>query len=89
MQIVPVSRLSRTLGQLNEVAAQEPIEITSHGRSLGYFVPTETYQEFVRLKASSRRVRLVTDHSREEIDRIASGRMDPRHDHLNALMDEA
>jgi hypothetical protein len=41
----------------------------------------------VKLKAMRRRF-LTSELSDAEVEQIASARMDPRHDHLNALMDK-
>jgi hypothetical protein len=42
--------------------------------------------EFMRFKAQ-RRSFATADLSEEEVRAIAESRMDPRHDHLNALLD--
>jgi hypothetical protein len=62
--------------------------VTSHGRTTGYSVCAVAFDEKQRLKAHAQRSRATVDLTAEEIDRMASTRMDPDHDHLNALHDE-
>ena len=88
MREVPATEFARNFGQYREIAQREPVAVTSHGRAMGYFVSAIEFEEMQRLKAFVRRSRAVTDLSKEEIDRMTAGRMDPEHDHLNALLDK-
>ena len=47
---------------------------------------THEYEELLRLKGLRRRF-LTADLSDEEVEEIASSRMDPSHEHLNTLLD--
>jgi prevent-host-death family protein len=88
MREVPATEFARNFGQYREIAQREPIAVTSHGRATGYFVSAVEYEEMLRLKAIARRSRAVADMTKEEIEQMEAGRMDPEHDHLNALLDE-
>jgi prevent-host-death family protein len=89
MREVPATEFTRNFGQYREIAQREPVAVTSHGRTTGYFVSAVEYEEFQRLRARSGRSIAITDLSEAEIEAIAASRMDPEHDHLNALLDEA
>jgi prevent-host-death family protein len=88
MREVSATEFTRNFGQYREIAQREPVVVTSHGRPTGYFVSAVEYEEMLRLRAFARRGRAVADMTKEEIEQMATGRMAPEHDHLNALMDE-
>lgn len=88
MREVPATEFARNFGQYREIAQREPVAVTSHGRTMGYFVSAVAFEEMQRLSASVRRSRAVADMTKDEIDQMTSGRMAPEHDHLNALLDE-
>jgi prevent-host-death family protein len=88
MREVPATEFTRNFGQYREIAQREPVAVTSHGRPTGYFVSAVEYEEVQRIKAFARRSRAVADMTKEEIDQMASARMAPEHDHLNALLDK-
>jgi PHD/YefM family antitoxin component YafN of YafNO toxin-antitoxin module len=80
---------ARNFGQYREIAQREPLAVTSHGRTTGYFISAIEYEEIQRIKASLRRSRLVADMTHDEITEKVAGFMDSEHDHLNALLNEA
>lgn len=88
MREVSATEFARNFGQYREIVQREPVVVTSHGRAMGYFISAVEFEEVQRLKAFARRSRAVTDLSKEEIDRMMAGRMDPEHDRLNALLDD-
>ena len=53
----------------------------------GYFVAPDGYEAFQRYR-ESRRGFAIADLTSDEVNAIAASRMDARHDHLNALLDE-
>ena len=67
-------------------AQREAVPVSSNGTLAGYFVATHEYEELQKLKGMRRRF-LTSDLSDAEADEIAASRMDPRHDHLNALLE--
>jgi prevent-host-death family protein len=85
---VTATEFARNFGRYREEAQREPVAITSHGRTTGYFVSAHEYSELERLRAFERRAHRIEDVPDTVLDAIATAKMDPRHDHLNALLDE-
>jgi PHD/YefM family antitoxin component YafN of YafNO toxin-antitoxin module len=83
---VPASEFTKNFGRYKLQAQREAVAVSSHGRIAGYFVAAHEYEELRRLKGMRRRFQTV-DLTDDEAERIASTRMDPRHDHLNKLLD--
>ncbi len=69
------------------LAQREPIAVTSHGRTTGYFIAAEDYEAFRRFKDSHRSF-ATPELSDEKAAAISSSRMDARHAHLDAMLDE-
>jgi len=67
-------------------AQREAVAVSSHGRITGYFVGPDEYEEFRRFR-ESRRSFATVELPKEKVDAIGTSRMDPRHDHLDALLD--
>jgi prevent-host-death family protein len=88
MKEISATEFVRNFGQYREVVQREPVAITNHGRATGYFVSAESFQEYQKLKAMARRAYKVVDLPKKLVDAIASSRMDPAHDHLNALLED-
>lgn len=84
---VPASEFTRNFGRYRMQAQREAVPVSSHGQITGYFVPPEEYEAFVRYK-EQRRSFATTDLTEAEVEAIAKVRMDPRHDHLDKLLDE-
>jgi PHD/YefM family antitoxin component YafN of YafNO toxin-antitoxin module len=88
MTTVPAAVFARNLGLYQREVHKGPIEVTSHGHVTGYFISPEEFQRYTRLLAASRRAY----HPRELPDylkhAVSETRMDPEHDHLNALVDD-
>jgi hypothetical protein len=84
---VSASEFTRNFGRYRMRAQREAVAVSSHGQITGYFVGPDEYQEFARFKAQ-RRSFATTGLSQDKLDAIAASRMDPRHKHLNALMDK-
>jgi prevent-host-death family protein len=88
MKQVPASEFARNFGQYREAVQREPVAVTSHGRTTGYFVSAVAFDEYQKLKATARRAYRVSDLPKSFIDSLAATRMSPAHDHLNALLEE-
>ncbi len=85
--IIPASEFTRNFGRYQMLAQREPVAVTSHGRTTGYFIAAEDYEAFKRFK-ESRRSFATVELSEEKAKAISSSRMDERHNHLDALLDE-
>jgi PHD/YefM family antitoxin component YafN of YafNO toxin-antitoxin module len=86
MAAVTASEFAKSFGRYKEEAQREPVAITSYGRISGYFVSAHEYEELQRLRAFERRVYALKELPAEIADAIEAARMDPAHDHLNALL---
>ncbi len=89
MRKVTASEFARNFGLYREIAQREPVAVTSHGRTTGYFVSSLDFDDLQRLKALMPRSRAVADLEETEIEAIARTKMAERHDHLDALLQEA
>jgi PHD/YefM family antitoxin component YafN of YafNO toxin-antitoxin module len=88
MTAVTATEFAKAFGRYKEEAQREPVAITSYGRVSGYFVSAREYEELQRLRAFERRVHRIKDLPAEIAEAIQSSKMNPAHDHLNALLDE-
>jgi hypothetical protein len=86
-QAVTAGDFTHNFGRYKMEAQNKAVPVTSHGTLVGYFVGVREYQDWQRLKSRRRRVFRTENLSDEEFEAIASARMDPRHDHLNAMLD--
>lgn len=89
MPAIAATEFARNFGQYRELAQREPVAVTSHGRTMGYFVSAAEFEELQRIKAAARRSLSVHDLSWAEVEQMAAQRMAPGHEHLDALLDEA
>jgi prevent-host-death family protein len=85
---VTATEFAKNFGRYREEAQREPVAITSHGRTSGYFVSAYEYAELVRLRAFERRVHRIEDLPENVVQAISESTMDPKHEHLNALLDK-
>lgn len=85
--VIPASEFTRNFGRYQMLAQREPVAVTSHGRTTGYFIAAEDYEAFKRFK-ESRRSFATVDLSEEKARAISSSRMDKRHAHLDTMLDE-
>jgi hypothetical protein len=84
---VPAAEFARNFGRYKLLAQREAVAVSSNGTLAGYFVAPYEYEELRKLKGM-RRSFATRDLPEEKVAAILAGRMDARHDHLNALMDE-
>ena len=84
---VPASEFTRNFGRYQMLAQREPVAVTSHGRTTGYFIAADDYEAFKRFRES--RLSFATGELPEKkANAISASRMDARHDHLDAMLDE-
>lgn len=84
--IVPAAEFARNFGRYKMQAQREAVPVSSNGTLAGYFVAPHEFEELQKLKGMRRRFQ-TSELTDEEVELIASSRMDPRHDHLNELLD--
>jgi hypothetical protein len=85
-ETVPASEFTRNFGRYRMRAQREPVAVSSHGQITGYFVAPDEYEEFKRFR-DSRRSLATAELSEKKIEAIRTSRMDPRHAHLDKLLD--
>jgi PHD/YefM family antitoxin component YafN of YafNO toxin-antitoxin module len=85
--VVPASEFTRNFGRYQMLAQREPVAVTSHGRTTGYFIAAEDYEEFRRFK-EARRSFATVELPDEKAKAISASPMDPRHSQLHATLDE-
>jgi hypothetical protein len=85
--IVPASEFTRNFGRYRMRAQREAIAVSSHGHVTGYFVGAEEYEEFRRFR-DARSSFDTAELPPEKVKKIAASRMDPRHAHLDKILDQ-
>jgi PHD/YefM family antitoxin component YafN of YafNO toxin-antitoxin module len=85
---VPSTEFAKNFGKYREVALRTPVAVTSHDRVTGYFVSADEYEAYIQLKNRLPKTFAVEDLSEDTIRAIAAAKMAPRHDSLNALLDD-
>jgi len=85
-ETVPASEFTRNFGRYRMRAQREPVAVSSHGQITGYFVGPDEYEEFKRFR-ESRRSFATVELPEEKVEAIRTSRMDPRHAHLDKLLD--
>jgi hypothetical protein len=83
---VPVAEFIRKFGIYRMMAQRNPVPVSSHGQITGYFIGAEDFEELEKLR-TQRRSFSTRDLREDTVQAIAETQMDPRHDHLNALLD--
>jgi prevent-host-death family protein len=85
MTRVTAAEFQRAFGPLSDKAAREPLTITKHGRDHLVLMAAD---EYARLKRRDRRVFAAAELTAEEIAAFEKVQMHPRHENLNAELDE-
>jgi hypothetical protein len=83
---VPASEFTRNFGRYRMQAQREVVAVSSHGQITGYFIGPDDYEEFRRFQ-DQRRAFSTEELPDDKIEAIAASRMDPRHAHLDVLLD--
>ena len=83
---VPAAEFARNFGRYKLLAQREAVPVSSNG-TLADISSRHTSMRSCRSSKAMRRRFLTAELSDAEAEAIASSRMDPRHDHLNRLLD--
>lgn len=84
---VPASEFTRNFGRYRMQAQRAPVAVSSYGQITGYFVGPHEYEAFMRFQ-ESRRSFATAELPDAKVKAIGASRMDTRHTHLDALLDE-
>lgn len=87
MVTVAATLFSKNFGQYREIVQRESIAVTSHDRVTGYFISAHEYEELNRIKSLMPKAFAIEEFSDEVLTALANSKMDTRHDHLNALLE--
>ena len=85
-ETVPASEFTRNFGRYRMRAQREPVAVSSHGQITGYFVSPDEYEEFRRFR-EARRSFATAELSEAKVEAIRSSRMNPRHAHLDGMLE--
>ena len=85
---VPATEFAKRFSRYRQAAQREPVAVTHHSRVTEVLISKQDYDDYMRLKAMATRSLWVNELSDEAVQALGEARMDPRHDHLNALMDD-
>lgn len=88
MITVAATEFSKNFGRYRELAQREAVAVTSYERVSGYFVSRSEYEELQRLRSMMPKAYAVEELSEATVQAIATSRMDARHNHLDALLDD-
>lgn len=88
MVTVTATEFAKNFGRYREAVHREPVAVTSHERIAGYFVSREEYEAYQHLKAMLPKAYAVHEIPADTLLALQNARMDDRHDHLNALLDD-
>ncbi|HKN10257.1 MAG TPA: prevent-host-death family protein [Pseudomonadota bacterium] len=78
-------QLQKNTGFVRSEARRQPVQVTYDGRPELVILSVEDYE---LLRQNRKAVYRIEDMPVEKIERIAENKMDERHAHLNALMDD-
>lgn len=86
-EAVPASEFTRHFGRYRTRAQSEAVPVSANGQITGYFISPAEYEAFQRYR-DSRRSFATAELPPEKVAAIAASRMDPRHNHLDAMLDQ-
>jgi hypothetical protein len=84
---IPAAEFTRNFGRYRMLAQRGALAVSSHGQITGYFVPPDEYEAFERFQRQRKNF-AAENLADETLEAIAKTKMDKRHDHLNALLDD-
>lgn len=85
---VSASEFAKNFGRYKEIAQREPVEITSHNRPSGYLISEAEFDHYRKLKARTQQAFFVHELPIDVIEDLVNAKMDPKHDHLNIMLEE-
>jgi PHD/YefM family antitoxin component YafN of YafNO toxin-antitoxin module len=84
---VTASEFAKNFGEYREQALYRPVAVTSHGRTVGYFISPQHFEQYVRL-LPARRAYKVEELPESTIRAMARARVSKKYDYLNKLLDD-
>jgi prevent-host-death family protein len=84
---VSATEFARNFARIQYEVRRDVVAVTSHGRTTGYFVSPEEYQELSELRAKARKNLRIGELPDDVLEELRSTTMDAKHAHLNRLME--
>jgi hypothetical protein len=85
---VSATEIAKRFSQYRQAVQREPVAVTHHSRVTEVLMSKHDYDDYQRLKGLATRALWVSELSDDAIAALRDARVDPRHDHLDALMDD-
>jgi PHD/YefM family antitoxin component YafN of YafNO toxin-antitoxin module len=85
---VPATEVAKRFSRYRQAAQREPVAVTHHGRVTEVLLSKHDYEDYMRLKRQATRALRADELSEDMLRALTEARMDARHAHLDALMDE-
>lgn len=85
---VPATEVAKRFSRYRQAAQREPVAVTHHSRVTEVLISKADYDEYMRLKSLATRALPIEALSEEAVAALSEAAMDPRHNHLDALMDD-
>ena len=85
---VSATDFAKKMGQYRRAAHREPVAVSDRSGVTEVLISKADFDHYQYLKSRETRAILARDLSDEWIEALEKSEMDPRHDHLNALLDE-
>jgi len=85
---ITATEFAKRFSRYRQAAQREPIAVTHHGRATEVLMSKADYDDYLRLKRREPRALWAWEIPDDLLEAVASARVDPRHAHLDALMDE-
>ncbi|WP_337188645.1 type II toxin-antitoxin system Phd/YefM family antitoxin [Phenylobacterium sp.] len=85
---VSATEVAKRFSRYRQAAQRSPVAVTHHGRVTEVLMSKSDYDDYLRLKSLATRALAASELSDEAIAALEGARMDPSHDHLNALLDD-
>ena len=88
MREVPATEFAKRFSRYRQAAQREPVAVTHHGRVTEVLISKDDHDDYLRLKSLQTRSLWAHELSAETLVALAEAHVDPRHDALDALMDD-
>jgi exopolysaccharide biosynthesis protein len=85
---VAATEFTRNFGRVRQEVHYGPVTVKSHNQIAGYFLSPREFAEYQSLKQQARKALAVEELDVETIEALRNSKMDPRHNHLNRLLDD-
>ena len=82
---VSTAEFGKEVGRYQDVALNQPVVVTQNGRDRTVMISAE---EYLRLKRRDRRVFGAGELPDDLLEAVSRSEMDPRHSHLDTLIDD-